>query len=178
MIIPGHRAEEEGALRIAELICVAIRTAPKGRGVDNIETMIVTGADEIAKLQAEMRKVAETDPGLAFFGRDAGSIAKVKAIVLVGTAIKPLGLPKCGYCGFSGCAEMTQKGGVCAYSVGDLGIAIGSAVSKAADYRVDNRVMYSVGRAALNLGYFSDNIRIAYGIPISISGKSPFFDRG
>lgn len=177
MIITGHQGEEQGALRIAELICVAIRTAPKGRGVDNIETMILTGADEFAKLGTEMRKVAESDERAGFFGRDAGSIEKAKAIVLIGTGIKPLGLPACGYCGFTNCSEMAEKGGVCAFSVGDLGIAMGSAVSMAADLRVDNRIMFSIGRAALNLGYFSDEIKIAYGIPINVSGKNPFFDR-
>jgi len=59
----------------------------------------------------------------------------------------------------------------------DLGIAIGSAVSIAADLRVDNRVMYSVGKAALNVGILGDDVKIAYGIPLSISGKNPFFDR-
>ena len=59
----------------------------------------------------------------------------------------------------------------------DLGIAIGSAVSVAADLRVDNRVMYSVGKAALNIGILGEDVKIAYGIPLSISGKNPFFDR-
>ena len=64
-------------------------------------------------------------------------------------------------------------------SIGDLGIAIGSAVSVAAAHHVDNRVMFSAGKAALNLKLFDDSqVCIAYGIPLSVSGKSPFFDRG
>jgi len=50
-------------------------------------------------------------------------------------------------------------------------------VSVAADLRVDNRVMYSVGKAALNIGILGEDVKIAYGIPLSISGKNPFFDR-
>ena len=67
---------------------------------------------------------------------------------------------------------------MCAISIGDLGIAIGSAVSVAAAHHVDNRIMFTVGRAALNLKMFGDDeVKIAYGIPLSVSGKSPFFDR-
>ncbi|MBN1837706.1 MAG: hypothetical protein JW820_17750, partial [Spirochaetales bacterium] len=33
------------------------------------------------------------------------------------------------------------------------------------------------GRAALNLKTLGDEVRIAWGIPLSVSGKSPFFDR-
>ena len=54
-----------------------------------------------------------------------------------------------------------------------------TAVSVAASHHVDNRIMFSAGKAALNLNLFDDNqVKIAYGIPLSVSGKSPFFDRG
>ena len=58
----------------------------------------------------------------------------------------------------------------------DLGIALGSAVSIAADYRVDNRIMYSIGKAAAEMKYADDSV-VWHGIPISISGKNIFFDR-
>jgi uncharacterized ferredoxin-like protein len=38
-------------------------------------------------------------------------------------------------------------------------------------------VMFSAGRAAVNLKALGDEVRIAYGIPLSVSGKNPFFDR-
>lgn len=41
---------------------------------------------------------------------------------------------------------------------------------------VDNRIMFSVGKAAAEMGY-AENV-LWLGIPISISGKSIFFDRG
>ena len=59
----------------------------------------------------------------------------------------------------------------------DLGIAIGSAVSMAADARVDNRVMFSVGRAAMEMKLLGDRVSQMVGIPLCVSGKSPFFDR-
>jgi len=58
----------------------------------------------------------------------------------------------------------------------DLGIALGSAVSIAADDRVDNRIMYSIGKAAAEMDYNDDSV-VWHGVPISISGKNIFFDR-
>jgi len=57
----------------------------------------------------------------------------------------------------------------------DLGIAVGSAVKTASMLNVDNRVMYSVGVAALRLGMVKGNL--ALGIPLSATGKSIYFDR-
>ena len=67
---------------------------------------------------------------------------------------------------------MLKAGGCCSFNVGDLGIALGSAVSRAADMRVDNRIMYSVGKAVLELDLLGAEVHIAYGIPLSVSGKS------
>jgi uncharacterized ferredoxin-like protein len=72
---------------------------------------------------------------------------------------------------------LVAAGGICAFNSGDLGIALGSAVSRAADLRIDNRILFTAGKAAVELGMFGDDIRIAYGIPLSVSGKNPFFDR-
>jgi uncharacterized ferredoxin-like protein len=66
---------------------------------------------------------------------------------------------------------------VCVFAISDLGIAVGSAVSIAADHRADNRIMYSAAMSAIQLGFFSPEIKMAYAIPLSASGKSPFFDR-
>jgi uncharacterized ferredoxin-like protein len=37
--------------------------------------------------------------------------------------------------------------------------------------------MYSIGRACLDLGIFDKGVRQALGIPLSVTGKNPFFDR-
>ena len=65
----------------------------------------------------------------------------------------------------------------CVFNTGDLGIAIGSAASVAMDSRVDSRIMYTVGQALLEMRIFGEEVKIIYGIPLSISGKNPFFDR-
>jgi glycerol-3-phosphate dehydrogenase subunit C len=46
---------------------------------------------------------------------------------------------------------MTKARARCAFNSHDLGIAVGSAVSIAADFHADNRVMYSLGKAAVEL---------------------------
>ena len=58
----------------------------------------------------------------------------------------------------------------------DLGIALGSAVATAADLRVDCRILFSAGKAAEEMGYADGDV-LWQGIPISIRGKNPFFDR-
>ncbi|GAB1476815.1 DUF2148 domain-containing protein [Bacillota bacterium] len=175
MIINSSEAEKRTALAVAELMVTAARTAPKGHGKDNLELLIVTG-DEKDKLADEMRSIAK-EKGIDFFGRDGGNIDNSHVVVLFGTRIAPIECPDCGYCGYRDCAENRDNDGVCVFNPNDLGIAIGSAASVAANHRCDNRVLFSAGRAALNLGYFSKDIKIAFGIPLSVSGKSPYFDR-
>lgn len=175
MIIHSKEIEERTIEKIADLMCVAARTAPKAKGVDNLVTLIVNG-EEKAKLSAEMRRIAQ-ESGMQFFERDANGIDRVAVVVLLGQKVKPIGVKPCGYCGYADCAECAQGTGKCAISIGDLGIAVGSAVNSAALHHVDNRVMFSIGKAAISIGLFEEGVNVAYGIPLSITGKSPFFDR-
>jgi uncharacterized ferredoxin-like protein len=171
----GVQLEKEAILRAAGRICVAARTAPKGKGTDTLVTLVLTGEDK-ELLAAEMQRIGE-ETGLAFFVRDAGNVRFAEAIVLLGTRFETRGVPNCGFCGFADCEENKQNNGICAFCTGDLGIAIGSAVSMAADERIDNRVLFSAGRAALNLKLLGEEVKIVYGLPLSASGKSPYFDR-
>jgi len=175
MIMNSQEVEERAVERIADMMCVAARTAPKGKGIDNLVTLIINGQDK-EQLSAEMRRVAQ-ESGMEFFERDANCIDKAALVVLLGQKVKPMGVKPCGYCGYADCAECAQGTGLCAISIGDLGIAIGSAVNSAALYHADNRVMFSIGKAAINIGLFGEEVKVAYGVPLSITGKSPFFDR-
>jgi uncharacterized ferredoxin-like protein len=175
MIINSQEVEARTVERIADLMCVAARTAPKARGVDNLVTLIVNGQDK-DHLSAEMRRIAQ-ESGSQFFERDANCIDKVALVVLLGQKVKPIGVKPCGFCGYADCGECAQGTGMCAISIGDLGIALGSAVNSAALYHADNRVMFSIGKAAINIGLLGEEVKAAYGIPLSITGKSPFFDR-
>ena len=166
----------EPFLAAARQLCVAARTAPKGKGKDLLVTAVVA-EEEKQTLAAKMIEIGRRDD-LAFFARDAGNVEVSPVIVLIGSRKDPLRLPHCGFCGFADCDAMLKAGGTCSFNTGDLGIALGSAASRAADLRFDNRILYSAGKAALELGLLGPEVRIAYGIPLSATGKSPFFDRG
>lgn len=166
--------ENEGIMEAARRICIAARTAPKARGLDEIETLVLTGAEK-DRVTDEMKRIGE-EKNIGFFVRDAANVASCSAVVLVATRNKQRGIPNCGYCGFADCGENKAKGGVCALCSHDLGIALGSAAGIAADLRIDTRIMFSFGKAALALGLLPDAAQ-AFGIPLSVSGKSPFFDR-
>lgn len=175
MLCIDHEFEGQAVLQAAKEICLAARTAPKGKGKDLLVTAIVSGAEK-GQLSEKMREISVRDE-LAFFARDAANLEVAAAVVLLGSRKEPLGLPHCGYCGFADCGAMVKAGGTCSFNSGDLGIALGSAASRAADLRLDNRIMYSAGKAALELGWLGPEVQIAYAIPLSATGKSPFFDR-
>jgi uncharacterized ferredoxin-like protein len=175
MRLTGAALEGEGLLEVARRMCIAARTAPKGRGVDTLTTAVLTG-EEKEEIAREMQRIGESTD-TAFFVRDAANLRAAGALVLLGTCIQTLGIANCGFCGFADCTANQKAGGICAFNTGDLGIAIGSAVSVAADCRVDCRVFFSAGRAAVNLRTLGEEVRIAYGIPLSVGPKSPFFDR-
>ena len=97
-------------------------------------------------------------------------------MALVGTREKAQGL-NCGHCGFATCGERTP-GVPCEVNSVDVGIALGAAVSRAQAFGVDTRIMFSAGLAAQQLSLLGEGVGQVYAIPVSISSKSPFFDRG
>lgn len=175
MIYSNIDAEKRAAIHVAELMLAAARTAPKGCGADSLVAIIIDG-EEKARLADRMRKIAG-ETGEDFHARDGGNVDASQAVVVIGVKDEPLGLDHCSFCGFKNCAATRKAGANCAIKITDLGIAVGSAVSVAADHRFDNRVMFSVGKAAMELKYLPEDVRVAYGIPLSASGKSFFFDR-
>lgn len=176
-IISETELRAENVLNTAKQMIVAARTAPKARGVDNLE-IVIADHKEIKIIAHKMMELSQTDEAFAFFSRDATNILKCDYLVLIGTRIKSLGLKGCNLCGFSNCDEKDKNPDVpCVFNTNDLGIAIGSAVSVASNLRVDNRVMFSVGKAALELKILGEDVKIIFGIPLSISAKNIFFDR-
>ena len=168
--------EMEAVMHTAYQMCAAARTAPKTKGIDHLKTCVISaGVQET--LAKEMDRLAD-EWGMAFFHRDANCVRRSQAVVLIGTVAGRRGLGvHCGDCGFAGCSDCAEHGGACAYDSIDLGIALGSAVSVAADNRVDSRVMFSVGKAAVSLGLLGEDCKMVLGLPLSVSGKSPYFDR-
>ncbi|MDR2908656.1 MAG: DUF2148 domain-containing protein [Oscillospiraceae bacterium] len=171
----SQKSEEQAVLNLACAVCAAVRTAPKACGIDNMDTAVVTGEDKL-RLADEMRRLGEAFPS-QIFTRDAGNVDASGAVVLVGIKYTTRRLnERCSLCGFENCAACASAGATCVFTGVDLGIALGSAISMVADNRVDNRVMYTIGKAAASLGLLGDH-KLIMGIPLSVSGKSPFFDR-
>lgn len=170
--------ERNAVERLAEEILVAARTAPKAKGVDDIVTAILDAQGK-KKVIAEMRKLAGKREA---FGRDAKNLEQADGCVLIGVKYRePLGF-NCGACGFD-CTTIKKakktdeeySGPICAFKLMDLGIAVGSAVSRAKDLCIDNRVMYTIGSAARKAGIM--DAQVVLGIPLSVKGKNIFFDR-
>jgi len=177
MIYDSLQMEEKAVLLTAERMCAAARTAPKAKGRDNIVTMVLTGEDKDAladKMDAIVDR--ENDERLQFFKRDAQNLRDAMAVVLIGAKRAVARLSFCSYCGFENCAACTESGGRCAFNMIDLGIAIGSATAIAADDRVDNRVLYTAGKAAAEMEYGGEDV-IWMAIPLSVKAKNIFFDR-
>jgi len=185
--IKDEKAELEGVLAVARAMAVAARTAPKARGVDAIETLIVFGEDLDALASAMEEHGAKTVLSDAF-KRDADNVRKSQAALLIGLRdLRPKKVEKpldCGGCGHGNCTGFLKAekkegkdfpGPVCLFQAIDLGIALSSASSVAARFHVDNRMMYTSGGPARNLGWMESQIII--GIPLSCSGKNIYFDR-
>lgn len=176
MFIDGKAIETSAVLQVAHLMALAARTAPKGKGVDLIETIIISGED-LEKLGKKMISYGE-ETSQPLYVRDGNCLLKSQCILIVGVKNIPMGLTDCGFCGFGTCKGCTEAGGMCAIKQVDLGIAIGSAVSVASNHKVDNRVLFSAGKVSIDTQLFGDKlIKNAYAIGLSASGKNPYFDR-
>jgi uncharacterized ferredoxin-like protein len=113
MKISSQEAEQRAVEWIAYLMCAAARTAPKAKGIDNLETMIVSDQEK-QQLSAEMRRIA-TESGMQFFERNAACLDKAPVVVLLGQKVKPAGVSPCGYCGYTNCGECAKG-----YSIDDF----------------------------------------------------------
>lgn len=176
MIEYAEAIKDDVLYDVAKKMVAAAITAPKASGKDKVVAAVVYG-DEKDKISDKMKSLCK-EYDEAFIGRDAVCLENCEYAVLVGVREEPFGLNNCSMCGFKNCGEMKKSNANCALNITDLGIAIGSAVSIAADNRIDNRVMYSIGKAVNQMDIFPDGVHVCYGIPLSISSKSPFFDRG
>lgn len=167
-----HWVEEHLTSLVSPLL-IAAQTAPKGRGINTLEIVLVNGAEKDAladKMDEISRRISAP-----FFSRDAQNIRHCFAVILLSTDNSVRGL-NCGYCGYACCEEKPDTS-PCVFNVTDLGIALGSAVSTAMQLKLDNRILYSAGKAAGELGFFTKNMPIIFAIPLSVSEKNIFFDR-
>ncbi|NWF91766.1 MAG: hypothetical protein HXY46_02530 [Syntrophaceae bacterium] len=186
-VLTSGKIEKEALEMGASMMAVSARTAPKTRGIDSVKTVILTGED-LERLAAAMeRKVGEKSTELPIFKRDADNVRGSAAVLLIGVSRDPkrVEVPfNCGACGYRSCKDLLASGKregedftgpVCVFQAIDLGIALGSAVKLAGELNIDNRIMYTVGAAARRLNLLDSDLVI--GIPLSVRGKNPYFDR-
>ncbi len=153
MLIKSEDAERDAALEVAKLMLVAARTAPKAMGLDTVVGAILGGEDK-NKLADEVERVGK-EKNRPTRVRDAGNVRNSELVILLGVRYE---------------GDVSKELGLV-----NLGIALGSAAKVASDLNVDNRIMRSIGEASENLKLLLADYVI--GIPISIKGKSIFFDR-
>ncbi len=185
--IKAGEAQQEAVRLAASLMAAAARTAPKARGLDSIETLIVDGGELEALAAAMEEKGREKGTKTPFFARDAKGVRSASAVLLIGVTgepKRPTSPLDCGACGYSGCAEFLQaeksegedfRGPLCVFQSLDLGVALGSAARTAGALNIDNRMMYTIGAAARRLKLLGSDVII--GFPLSVTGKSPYYDR-
>ena len=143
-------------IEAAHQLMIAARTAPKAKGCDIIEIALVSDRSDLEALAAEMRRQADIT-GMKFLLRDADNI------------------PAGAYCGYESCA-LKPDYVPCAFNSIDVGIAVGSVCSRAADLRLDSRVMFSAGWCSQKLNWLPD-CSLSIAIALGAASKNPFFDR-
>ncbi|HUT37899.1 MAG TPA: DUF2148 domain-containing protein [Methanoregula sp.] len=177
--------ESDAVKYVAGLMALSARTAPKAVGLDSIKVQVLTGKDQdkLAKQMIKMGKEVKID----FFRINGEQVKASDATLLIGVEGQKVMGANCGGCGYATCAEMAKAlkatknkkalypGPNCVLKISDLGIAVGSAVKTAGIHNVDNRIMFSAGVVALQLGMLK-GCSVAYGIPLKASGKNIFWD--
>ncbi|MFO0751728.1 MAG: DUF2148 domain-containing protein [Thermodesulfovibrionales bacterium] len=169
-----------------KLMAASARTAPKAGGKDFLEIVILTAEDDLKKIAEAMKAYAPRSTNEAYWLRDASNVENSQALLLAGLAQPVTAGYDCGGCGHPTCAEFSKNrrmqekemgytGPHCAMRMMDIGVALSSAAKTAGMLNVDNRVQQRVGAAARALGYIQ--AEVVMGIPVSISGKSIYFDR-
>ncbi len=171
---------------VINLMAASAITAPKAGGKDCLEIVAITGEEDLQRIADEMRKYAHNSSKENYWHRDAANTEKSQGVLLIGLSGPVTAGYDCGGCGYATCKEfedsrklkdfeMGYTGPHCIMRMMDIGVALSSAAKQASLLNIDNRVQQRVGAAARALSYI--NCEVAMGIPISISGKSIFYDR-
>lgn len=175
-MISEDKIKKEALYDIARKMVIAARTAPKGRGMDNI-VIAIAETPEIENIAIRMEEIAAVS-GMDAFRRDACNIRMAPLMLMIGAKYNTTHLPYCGLCGFENCENKSKHPeSPCVFNIADLGIAVGSAVDMAAHFHADNRIMYTAGMAVKKLSLLGEDVQIVMCIPLSATSKNPFFDR-
>ncbi|HEX12886.1 MAG: DUF2148 domain-containing protein [Desulfurella sp.] len=157
-----------------ELLINSAITAPKAGGKDDVIVVNLTDNEKIKLILDAMVKISERT-NFSFYKRDSITCQNIKQIIFVG-AKDYYHNYNCGFCGFETCDLCKKNGAFCALTITDCGIALGSLVKLASILGIDNRIMLSLGKAAIETGVIKGAVAV-YGVPLYVSSKSIFFDR-
>jgi len=171
---------------VAQLMAASARTAPKAGGKDFLEIVAITKEEDLKKIADAMKEYAPRSTNEAYWMRDASNIENSQALLLVGLSKPVTAGYDCGGCGYPNCAEFSKNrelkekevgytGPHCVMRMIDIGVALSSAAKTASTLNVDNRVQQRVGAVARAMGLIKGEV--VMGIPISITGKSIYYDR-
>ncbi len=175
MLKKEEAIRDEAILAVAKEVMLAIRTAPKTRGLDKVSILLADGGEK-EMIAAKMEEIFEQSGGKrASFTRDAKNVMNSQAVLIIGVKTDPYGL-NCGYCGYPTCAEKPAVA-PCSFASIDLGIGAGVAASLLGQKHIDNRMMFSIGYAVLRMNWLGPEVTQCLGFPLSASGKSIYFDR-
>ena len=177
---------KEVAEMVVKLMAASARTAPKAGGKDFLEIIAVTNEEDLKKIADAMKEYAPKSTNEAYWLRDASNIKNSQALLLVGLSKPVTAGYDCGACGYPTCGEFAKNrqlkekemgytGPHCVMRMMDIGVALSSAAKTASIHNVDNRVQQRVGAAAKAIGLIKGEVVL--GIPISITGKSIYYDR-
>ena len=174
MIYDERELRSQSVRALAEAVMTAARTAPKAKGRDLVEIVMVT--DEHIECLSRTMVEMSAESCMKFLLRDAANILNADAVILIGTSqVESVCGLNCGYCGYATCEQKPQCT-PCVMNSVDVGIAIGSACSTVADLRLDSRVLFSAGWVAKRMGVL-EGADLVFAIPLSSLSKNPFFDR-
>jgi uncharacterized ferredoxin-like protein len=165
MVVEGSQAIKDSVMLTAKLMVVAAKTAPKAKGVDNIVIKILDSKEELEVLSKKMEELAQVY-GEDRWRRDADNVRRSDVVVLIGCKVVDIGVET---------PRIWRLDANTVLSIVNLGIAIGSAVKTASILNVDNRIMFTVGVAAQELGIIDADYVL--GIPLSATSKNIYFDR-
>lgn len=198
---PQDMNRRKNTLVAARLIVNAALTAPQGGGVPQLEAEIVYGQEEQEALAREMEKMAyEREHNLLqrLFLTESVMARQADAIIFIGNyraGDDPFDV-NCGGCsGQPSCGFLYERkkltahmidstdrrthryvnGPLCIVRVTDIGFGIGSALQMANRLMVDARPFFTMGVAAMRLGYCR-NSAVVVGIPVATLSKNPFVD--
>lgn len=169
-----------------KLMAASARTAPKAGGKDFLDVVVITKDEDLKKIADAMKEYAPKSTNEAYWLRDASNVENSQALLLVGLKEFNAAGYDCGACGYPTCGEfkknrqmkdkeMGYSGPHCVMRMIDIGVALASAAKTASILNVDNRVQQRVGAAARALGLIQGEV--VMGIPVSITGKSIYYDR-